>query len=64
MLSTRVVRGGRGVGSPHEARGIADPDVVQYWEMSKTRKRTCCVCGTVYLSAGYAWRCERWHWRD
>jgi hypothetical protein len=24
----------------------------------------CSVCKTTYVNAGYAWRCERWHWRE
>lgn len=49
---------------PSAQRGRASKKKVATWEARQREIRTCYVCKTTYVSAGYAWRCERWHWRQ
>lgn len=46
---------------PSAQKGRATTADTTDWTPRQRLIRTCCRCGTVYINAGYAWRCEHWH---
>lgn len=46
------------------ARGKATVKQMKAMTPHQRAIRKCFVCTTTYVNASYAWRCERWHWRD
>lgn len=49
---------------PGSARGRATREQIKAMGPRLRVIRTCCHCGTVYRSGGYAWNCEHWHERE